>query len=80
MPSGYLAVSGRGYKDGLACATTGYIYSNVNTHYWQIWSNLCANPSGNQAFRTLAWMLGYDGNPNGNYTFSTSLWSPNQTY
>lgn len=77
LASGYLGVYLQGLRDGFVCGNTGWIYSNVNTHYWQIWSNLCSNPAGSQSFDTLTSGRVWTGS---GYTGMPSQWSPTQNY
>jgi hypothetical protein len=77
LASGYLGTKLYGYIDSTFCGQTNWYYSNVATHYWQIWSNLCANPSGSQWFFTQTFGRVFDGS--GYLDFSKQN-SPAQNY
>jgi hypothetical protein len=77
LGAGYLGVKISGYRDGSLCGTTTWSYSSSTTDYWQIWSTLCSNPAGSQAFHTVATVRVFVG---GSYVTSTTVTSPNQNY
>lgn len=50
VPSGFIGTSIRGWRNGAYCGATAWSYSNVSTSAWQVWAQLCDNPSGSQVF------------------------------
>jgi hypothetical protein len=80
IPSGYLGVTVSGYRDGAFCGSSGYVYSNVSTDYWQIWSTQCSNPAGSQEFHTRMQGRIWTDLSGGAYVASSPLTSPSQNY
>lgn len=86
VPTGYLAVRVQGYRDGTYCGATTTHYSSQPAWNWNVTSQLCSNPSGQQEFRTVSTGSAYrDGsilnltNPTVGY-IGRSTESPRQNY
>jgi hypothetical protein len=77
LASGYLGTQVEGYKDGLFCGRTSFLYSTSTTHYWQVWASLCSNPAGVQDFDTRTYSKVWNGST---YTLTGGQWSPIQQY
>lgn len=60
VPSGYLAASVSGYRNGSYCGNSGNFYSNVATWGWGVSWQACGNPAGSQTFYTRAYGAIYD--------------------
>jgi hypothetical protein len=82
VPSGYLAVSVAGYRDGAYCGDSGNYYSNAAYSDWWVTWQACSNPSGSQTFYTdgrgAIWNDGSLGGAIGYYWFHSI--SPSQNY
>lgn len=76
VPAGYLGSYVEGYRDGTYCGNTSVYYSTTFTSAWQLWANLCSNPSGVQTFYSAGGSFGWDGSK----YISGYVWSPAQNY
>lgn len=82
VPSGYLAVSVAGYRNGAYCGDSGNYYSNQAYSRWWVTWQACSNPSGSQTFYTDARGAIYnDGSGGGavGYIWKHTI-SPSQNY
>jgi hypothetical protein len=61
LPSGWLAVTLDGYRNGSFCGTTYYQYSTTSTSAFGVATSLCSNPSGSQTFNTNVFGRVYNG-------------------
>jgi hypothetical protein len=77
LPSGWLGMNVKGYRDGLYCGQSGYVYTTSATSFMSHSAVLCSNPSGTQSFTTTVYGVMYDG---GGYWGGSTTTSPAQNY
>ena len=77
LPSGWIRTQVAGFRSGALCGYSGWYYSNVQTSSWQIWIQMCSNPSGTQVFHTRGYGGGWYGD---GYVGGAGVTSPSQNY
>lgn len=80
QPSGHLGIRIIGLMDGGFCSSwTGYAYNSSSAWSMALGGKLCSNPSGSQAFQTMAQSRKWVASAGGYSTYSTVI-SPAQNY
>lgn len=78
LPASWLGVKVRAMMDGAICDSSVWAYNGTAAdHLYRSWM-LCTNPSGDQNWRAVAWVAGYDGAST--YTRAEGPTSPIFTY
>lgn len=73
--AGWIGIRLTGYRDGVACASTPWLYTSSTTSVMSYQTNLCSDPSGVQEFYTRVDGRVYNGT---GYTSIPAVYSPSQ--
>lgn len=71
-----MRVKVKGYRSGTFCGASNWYSNNVRTYGWQLWIQLCSDPSGTQAFDTLAYSAGKKAGENLTWFYGGGVDSP----
>jgi len=75
MAAGWIGIRLTGYRDGVQCGATGWLYTTSISDLKYYSTNLCSNPSGVQEFYTRVDGRVYNGD---SYSQVPSVYSPAQ--